>query len=375
MQYAAMQPHHHSLVMNAEAKADNTRLLLNDLHALEALIVEDRMEKGLARIGYELELNFVDRDCAPACSCSVLLTGIIPTLDKSHITPEALTPEPRYQALYEIRRALKGDQYEYRIAGIDELLTRDNIALFAGSITSFQAHLQIATADTVDMYNWAQLLAAPTLAIAANSPLFPDKRLWHETRIALFEQATDTRMPDSAEPRNRPRVLFGDRWLAVSVLELLREDIIELEPLFRVNGAVEDALEALQQGRAVQDMVANAAFWAGAMAGLPRRYRGVQQRLDFALPETGTLKADALMDSCPVRISPDTPLPKALQLMLDKALSFLPVVSNKRIVGLLTEHDFVRVAQMLVGGGEGTPDTNSTDPADAANGGRNVVEG
>src|SRR5690606_23735667 len=91
----------------------------------------------------------------------VLMTGIIPTLSHAHITPEALTPEPRYQQLYELRKALKGDDYEYRINGVDELLTRDHIALFAGCVTSFQTHYQIDANDVVDSYNWAQLLAAP----------------------------------------------------------------------------------------------------------------------------------------------------------------------------------------------------------------------
>lgn len=378
------------LVMSADEKAAYVKLLLKDFHVLESLIVGERLEREVRRVGYELELNFLDKDFEPACvgtdvckslndprfttefsrfnleinsepavlagTCfadmereleaamariqaqaarydsSVLLTGIIPTLSKAHITPDALTPEPRYQTLYEIRRLLKGELYEYRIQGIDELLTRDNIALFAGSVTSFQIHLQVDPVDLVDSYNWAQLLAGPALASATNSPLFLGKRLWHETRIELFEQATDTRVPDHSGTRNRPRVFFGDKWLDQSVLELLQEDIIAFDPLFRPAN-VEDPHAALQEGRTprldawtlfngsiyrwnrlcygrvqgrpslrienrilpsgptIQDMVANAAFWTGAMAGLPRRYRGVQKRFDFALAKENFFKA------------------------------------------------------------------------------------
>jgi predicted transcriptional regulator len=383
-------PERNVLLADAAAKADYTRLLLNDFHALETLIRADGLERDISRVGYELELNFLDRNCEPACiggevaraldeprfttefsrfnlevnshpivlhgrclaqlqsglnsaltaireeaakrDCSVLLTGIIPTLTRAHITPEALTPEPRYQALYEIRRALKGDDYEYRIQGIDELLTRDNIALFAGSVTSFQVHLQVAVDALVDAYNWAQLLAGPVLATAANSPLFLGKQLWQETRIELFEQATDTRVPDSGVARNRPRVFFGDSWVKESVLELLQEDILGFDPLLSADEP-EDAQLALSAGQAprldawtlfnstiyrwnrvcygnihgqpslrienrmlpsgptVPDMVANAAFWTGAMAGLPERYRNVQQRLDFALVKENFFKA------------------------------------------------------------------------------------
>ncbi len=390
MSQTALHPEANALLADAAAKAEYTRLLLNDFHALEALIRADGLERGVSRIGYELELNFVDRNCEPAfvgrdvvkalddprfttefsrfnlevnsqpmalkerClaqlqsginaalaairqeaakrNCWVLLTGIIPTLTRAHITPEALTPEPRYQALYEIRRALKGDDYEYRIQGIDELRTRDNIALFAGSVTSFQVHLQVGVDDSVDAYNWAQLLAGPVLATATNSPLFLGRQLWQETRIELFEQATDTRPPDAGQPRNRARVFFGDAWVMESVLELLQEDILGFDPLLKP-ADVEDAQLAMSAGQVprldawtlfnstiyrwnrlcygqvrgkpslrienrvlpsgptVPDMVANAAFWTGAMLGLPDRYRKVQQRLEFAHAKENFFKA------------------------------------------------------------------------------------
>lgn len=396
MLHSPRHPERNTPLVTAEAKAEYTKLLLNDFHALEALIRANALETGVHRIGYELELNFVDRQLAPACigadvvralndsrfttefarfnlelnsqpvrlhgrcfaqlqsgingalaqvreeaakrECSVLLTGIVPTLGKTHITPAALSPQPRYEALYEIRRALKGDDYEYRIQGIDELLTRDNVALFAGSVTSFQVHLQVAVAELVDAYNWAQLLAGPVLACAANSPLFLGKRLWQETRIELFEQATDTRQPDLAVPRNRPRVFFGDDWVRESILELMQEDILGFDPIL-CPAETEDAEHALSIGQAprldawtlfnstiyrwnrvcygmgqgqgnmpgkpslriearmlpagptVVDMVANAAFWAGAMVGLPARYRAVQQRFDFALAKENFFKA------------------------------------------------------------------------------------
>ncbi|HEY0962090.1 MAG TPA: CBS domain-containing protein [Pseudomonadales bacterium] len=396
-------PERNTLLVTAEAKADYTKLLLNDFHALEALVRTDAFEAGVQRIGYELELNFVDSQFAPACigadvvqalddprftpefarfnlelnsqpvllngrcfaqlhsgingalaqvreeaakhGCCVLMTGIVPTLAKSHITPAALTPQPRYEALYQIRRALKGDDYEYRIEGIDELLTRDNVALFAGSVTSFQVHLQVDVAELVDAYNWSQLLAGPVLACAVNSPLFLGKRLWQETRIDLFEQATDTRQADLGVARNRPRVFFGDGWVRESILELMQEDILGFDPLL-CPAQIEDARHAIESGQVprldawtlfngtiyrwnrvcygfssgeggkgngergkplkpslriearmlpagptVPDMVANAAFWSGAMAALPARYRNVQQRFDFALAKENFFKA------------------------------------------------------------------------------------
>lgn len=355
------------------------QLLLRDFHALEALLREGRLESGVRRMGYELELNFVDRDLEPSMigtevreglqeaiftsefarfnleinsqplaltggcfsnlaaqlsaaltrvrrkaddfDSRVLMTGIVPTLSHAHITPDALTPEPRYRQLYDLRKALKGEHYEYRINGADELLIRDSMALFAGCVTSFQTHYQIDADDVVDSYNWAQLLAAPLLACATYSPLFLGKRLWHETRVALFEQATDTRNTTASHPRNQARVLFGDDWLQ-SPLEMLQEDIASFDALFTITEA-EDPRTAMSAGEApaltawnlfnssiyrwnrlcygrldgraslrienrmlpsgptVEDMVANAAFWTGAMAGMPDDYRQLQDKLEF----------------------------------------------------------------------------------------------
>src|ERR1044071_1171294 len=61
------QPERNALLADAAAKADYTRLLLNDFHALEALIRADGLERDISRVGYELELNFLDGNCEPAC--------------------------------------------------------------------------------------------------------------------------------------------------------------------------------------------------------------------------------------------------------------------------------------------------------------------
>ena len=50
--------------------------------------------------------------------------------------------------------------------------------------------LQVGAAEFVNAYNWSQALAAPVLASAVNSPLLLNNRLWHETRIALFQSCT-----------------------------------------------------------------------------------------------------------------------------------------------------------------------------------------
>lgn len=107
-----------------------------------------------------------------------------------------------------LNKQLIGQSYELRIVGIDELLVKHSSPLLEASNTSFQVHLQVAPKDFVQMYNIAQALAGPMMAIAANSPIVFGKRLWHETRIALFQQSLDTRTSHDHMRERSPRVHF-----------------------------------------------------------------------------------------------------------------------------------------------------------------------
>ena len=59
---------------------------------------------------------------------------------------------------------------------------------------------------------------------ARTSPFLFGRELWRETRIPLFEQATDTR-PDELKAQGvRPRVWFGERWIT-SIFDLFEENV------------------------------------------------------------------------------------------------------------------------------------------------------
>jgi len=53
--------------------------------------------------------------------------------------------------------------------------------------TSFQIHFQVGPREFAAAYNIAQAISAPVLAAAVNSPILFGKRLWQETRLALFQ--------------------------------------------------------------------------------------------------------------------------------------------------------------------------------------------
>ena len=390
-----------------------TRRLLADLQALEQMLEEGRIEGGPLRIGAEQELFLVDGDWRPAplapailaeladphatselgrfnlelnldplvmegdClarleaqlrdllertrraaarhGAEAILTGILPTLDKADLTLENMSPEPRYRALNDALTSLRGERYQIRIKGSDELyLAHDNIMVEACN-ASFQVHFQVAPADFAARYNAAQAVAGPVLAAAANSPLLFGKRLWRETRIALFQQSIDTRTPSAHLREQRPRVSFGQGWVADSILEIYREDVARFRVLV-AGGEEEDPFIALGAGRppslaalclhnstvyrwnrpcygisegrphlrienrilpagpTVVDEVANAAFWFGLIRGVTDRYGDIARtmpfddakenfqaaaRLDlaaqFAWPERGSLPAGELI--------------------------------------------------------------------------------
>jgi hypothetical protein len=246
----------------------------------------------------------------------VALIGILPTISLAHLDLGMVTDATRYRALDRGLRRLHRGPFLIRIAGEEPLeLTAEHVT-FEGANTSFQLHLRVAPADFSRIYNAAQLATAPALAVAGNSPMFLGRRLWEETRIALFKQSIEDR--DSRGPRRGPpRAAFGTGWLRGGALELFTEGVRLHEPLlpfvsrapgrrnsgapaldelrlhqgtvWRWNRAVYDPvsgghlrieMRALPAGPTVIDMLANAAFLIGLTLWLACQ----DERWTYALP-------------------------------------------------------------------------------------------
>ena len=356
------------------------KALLEDLRALEYMIATGGFETGVARIGAEQEMFLVDRNMRPApislevldhakdsrltteiarfnleanltplsltgrCfqqmekelnellslvrksaetfGADVLLSGILPTLQKSDLTLENLAPIPRYSQLNEGVMRLRGGPFSIHIKGLDELqISHDNVMMESCN-TSFQVHFQTSPAEFASHYNMAQAITAPVLAAAVNSPLLFGHRLWQETRVALFQHSIDSRSRTQLARGQPTRVSFGDRWLKNSVVELFHDQISRFRPImitqpdedpfqllargetpllsalrmhngtvWRWNRAcygVADGIahlrienRALPSGPTVQDEMANAAFFVGLMIALPPEYGEIAKRLSF----------------------------------------------------------------------------------------------
>jgi gamma-glutamylcysteine synthetase len=265
---------------------------------------------------------------------SIILCGILPTLRKHDLEMHNLTPKDRYFALMAaIQKHLLGSSFELRVEGVDELLVKHDSPLLEACNTSFQVHLQVSPKDFVKMYNISQVLAAPCISIAANSPLVFGRRLWHETRIALFQQSLDTRTTNDHMRERLPRVNFGSGWLRGDITQIYKEDISRFRVLL-AGGIDEDSWQMVQEGktpklRALQihnstvyrwnrpcygispngkphlrienrvmpagpspvDEVANAAFWLGCMVAMGDKYEDITKQIDFADARDNFLKS------------------------------------------------------------------------------------
>src|SRR4051812_11914835 len=176
----------------------------------------------------------------------MMIIGILPTIAAQHLHAETFSANPRYQLLNEQIFAARGEDLEIVIAGVEKLATHADTIAPEAACTSVQLHQQVEPESFARYWNAAQVIAGVQLAVGANSPFFYGKELWRETRIALFEQATDTRPEELKAQGVRPRVWFGERWIT-SIFDLFEENVRYFPALLPVTED-EDPGEALARG-------------------------------------------------------------------------------------------------------------------------------
>jgi CBS domain-containing protein len=369
-------------IFEGDARRRFMRAVLADLRALEEMLEAGSIERGVTRIGAEQELFLVDRTYHPApgalkmlekigdphfttelglfnleanadpqplagkglaqmeaqleelfgkakkaageLSMHAVLAGILPTIGKADLGMHMMVPNPRYHSLSQAMSTARGGAFDFSIKGIDDLVVKHDSVMVEACNASFQVHLQIAQPERfAHEYNLAQLLLAPVLAAGTNSPVLFGRRLWAETRIALFEQACDIRSPGHHLRDSVPRVSFGSQWLKGSIADIYRENVTrfrallgaetdehpdevlrkggvpELKALRLHNGTIyrwnrpcygisengkphlRIELRVLPSGPTVADEVANAALWLGLMSELSATVEDVPERIAF----------------------------------------------------------------------------------------------
>ncbi len=375
-----MGEHNVDLKLEAQKQAAFAQHLLDDIKALEYMLANDLIESGPIRIGAEQEFCLVDENFRPSVLAEeilkkvndphfttelakynleinldpfelnkecfqklenqlidllnkaketasefknkVILTGILPTISKTELDFDYMTPNPRYWALNEMLKEKRGGNFDLYLTGVDELAIQHDSVLFEACNTSFQMHLQIDPNDFISSYNWAQAISGPLLGIASNSPLLLGRELWSETRIALFQQSIDTRSSSSALKDQKARVTFGDQWEEGTIADIYKHDIaqynsiltreIEKSSLDQLKEGEIPKLKALSlnngtiykwnrpcygvgggkahvrienryipSGPSIKDEMANFVFWVGLMIGRPKKFDDMQNQMDF----------------------------------------------------------------------------------------------
>ncbi|GAA0427513.1 hypothetical protein Aca07nite_35500 [Actinoplanes capillaceus] len=361
------------------------RRVRRGLDALTGMLEEGRIEAGDRTTGLEIEINLVDAEAAPAMrnaevladladprfqlelgrfnlelnvpprslagdglgdyereilqalraagdsarkrETRLILIGMLPTLTAGQLVLGDISDNERFRALDAEIAGARGDAFRIDIQGPERLLTSSDTIAPEGACTSAQFHLRVAPADFARYWNASQAIAGVQLALGANAPFLYRRRLWAETRIPFFEQATDARPDEFAAQGVRPRVWFGDRWID-SILDLYEENVRYFPPLlpelgeedpvavlaaggtpelpelrlhngtvYRWNRPVYDVAggrphlrvenRVLPSGPTVADMLANAAFYFGLVRQLAEEDPPLWVCLDFAAAEAG----------------------------------------------------------------------------------------
>jgi CBS domain-containing protein/gamma-glutamyl:cysteine ligase YbdK (ATP-grasp superfamily) len=357
-----------------------TRALIADMSALDQMIKMDLFEKGVRRIGAEQEIFLIDPEMRPSPIASrvlsllknhhyttelgkfnlelnatpqnlsencfsklhgelaelltaarkaahtfgsdILLTGILPTLRPTDLSLKNMTDVPRYYLLNGSLMDMRGEEFVVHIKGVDELVLSHNSMMMEACNTSFQIHYQVEPSNFVNIYNLAQALSAPLLAAAVNSPLLFQKRLWKETRLALFQHSVDERNPMEVQRFRPTRTMFGEDWIHESILEIYKENVARFRTLL-TSDPEEHPGNALAEGRIPRlsalaihngtvwrwnrpcyglldgrphlrvenrvlpsgptliDEIANAAFFSGMLAGMEKEYPPIDTLINF----------------------------------------------------------------------------------------------
>src|ERR1700712_323358 len=268
---------------------------------------------------------------ANADGAHIVMIGILPTLMPEHLSSGWMSESTRYQALNDSIFTARDEATHIDIAGPERLTLQSASIAPESACTSMQLHLQVSPAEFAQNWNAAQVLAGPQLALGANSPYFYGHELWAETRIELFAQSTDTRPEELKTQGVRPRVWFGERWIT-SIFDLFEEnvryfpsllpEVSDEDPvaelaagrtptlpelrlhngtIYRWNRPVYDVVDGrphlrvenrvLPAGPTVVDMLANAAFYYGALRALSDDDRPVWTKMSFAAAERNFLSA------------------------------------------------------------------------------------
>ncbi|MCB0357336.1 MAG: hypothetical protein KDD40_10030 [Bdellovibrionales bacterium] len=193
------------------------------------LNIEPRKASKTCFQDFEFDISKLWQKCqttARDLNSKTMLIGILPLIREPMLQLHYISKSPRYRALnqrlFEFRN---GIPLKIDIKGIDHLqLIQDHLMLEAAA-TSVQVHFQVNQEAFKRVFNASQIVSAPLIAIAANSPFLYGHNLWSDTRIPVFEQAVNCPSFRDKKGEYVGRVGFGTGYVQHSGLELYLENL------------------------------------------------------------------------------------------------------------------------------------------------------
>ncbi|MEN8175133.1 MAG: glutamate--cysteine ligase [Pseudomonadota bacterium] len=257
---------------------------------------------------------------ASGLNARLAMIGVLPTLRETDLTLANMSPLRRYRALNEqVFRMRGGRPIKLRIDGQDKLDLVHRDVMLEAAATSFQLHLKAGMGEVARLYNASKVLAAPMVAVSANAPYLFGHDLWNETRIPLFEQAVSV-----GGTKHTTRVTYGVRYVKESIFEcyeanrdrypillpwVMDEDENTLPHLRLHNGTIWrwnrpligfDAdnrphfrieHRVMPAGPTLVDMIANAAFYFGAVRFLASQAEVPEEHIPFSVSRANFYQA------------------------------------------------------------------------------------
>jgi CBS domain-containing protein len=133
-------------------------------------------------------------------------------------------------------------------------------------------------------------------------------------------------------------------WMSSEVVSVRRNDKLSIADDVMRLGRIRHMPVLEDRSDDLVGIVSQRDLFRGALAGALGYGEHAQQKV------MGTLVIKEIMTTDPLTTTPETSLADAARVMLERKIGCLPVVEDGRLVGMLTESDFLRFAVEHAGG-------------------------
>lgn len=162
---------------------------------------------------------------AQKLNMDITSVGILPTVRDEHLVMKNMSAMTRYQALNAECLKLRGHKpFVIDIERDETIRIEKEDVMMEAAATSLQVHLQTNQEEAADLYNLSLILSAPMVALTANAPSLYGKKLWHETRIPVFEQSVQLNSFKGLDGEQIERVTFGNGYIN-DMMDLFDENL------------------------------------------------------------------------------------------------------------------------------------------------------